>query len=99
MLPGGYVVSRLSIVLPAAAIDHKDYFQSAWDISLGNGWRLFVLVCLLPITIGPITNAIGDNGFLSCFISDALILLFLLIEITVLSHTFKELTNSNYEKT
>ena len=98
LLPGGYVVSRLSLVLPAAATDHKDYFQSAWDISAGNGWRLFVLVCLLPITIGPITNAIGDSSFPLCFISDALMLFFLLIEITVLSHIFKELTNSNYSR-
>ena len=47
-----YIFSRLSLVLPATAIDERNFtISSSWDASSGNGWRLTLLVALLPFTI------------------------------------------------
>jgi hypothetical protein len=45
---GVYVVSRLSLILPGMAIDQHHNFRWAWELSRGQGWRLLVVVGLLP---------------------------------------------------
>lgn len=45
-----YVLSRVSLALPATAIDEKSTFSWAWDRSKGNGWRLTFLTTL-PIIV------------------------------------------------
>jgi hypothetical protein len=47
-LPAMYCFSRLSLVLPATAIDRKMNLKEAWRLSEGNGWRLVVIVGVLP---------------------------------------------------
>lgn len=46
-----YVASRLSLVLPALAVDRKRPLRQAWRISAGNGWRLVAasLIVLVPM--------------------------------------------------
>ncbi len=43
-----YVLSRLSLILPATAIDEHRNFSWAWQHSRGHGWRLLVGVGLFP---------------------------------------------------
>lgn len=43
-----YVVARLSLVFPATAIDRIVDWKWAWRASRGNGWRLVVVVTVLP---------------------------------------------------
>jgi len=43
----GYVLARLSLVLPAAAVDLRLGLATALRYSQGNGWRLFVVLILL----------------------------------------------------
>jgi hypothetical protein len=43
-----YVLSRLSLGLPAMAIDEYHNFRWAWQRSRGHGWRLLVVVGLFP---------------------------------------------------
>lgn len=47
-LPALYVVARLSLVFPATAIDRFAGLKWAWRTSRGNGWRLVVVVTVLP---------------------------------------------------
>lgn len=47
-LPALYVVSRLALCLPAAAIDRPLSPRRAWSMTQGNGLRLLVLLGLLP---------------------------------------------------
>ena len=48
-LPLLYIISRWSILLPGCAIGLRGRTLSeAWSLSDGNGWRLTVLVSLLP---------------------------------------------------
>ncbi|MHB8742760.1 MAG: hypothetical protein ACYC9L_06495 [Sulfuricaulis sp.] len=43
-----YIVCRLSLVLPATAIDEHRNFSWAWKCSRGQGWRLLAIVGLFP---------------------------------------------------
>ena len=47
-LPALYLVARLSLVFPATAIDRPASLRWAWRTSRGNGWRLVVVVTVLP---------------------------------------------------
>jgi hypothetical protein len=46
-----YVTGRLSLVLPALAVDRRRPLRQAWRMSSGNGWRLVAasLVVLIPM--------------------------------------------------
>jgi hypothetical protein len=56
-----YIFSRLSLVLPATAIDERNFtISSAWNISSGNGWRLTLLVGLLPFAIGLLLSFLPE---------------------------------------
>ena len=48
-IPFSYIVGRVSLLLPATAIDLQPSFSSAWDLSEGNGWRVAILVGGLPL--------------------------------------------------
>lgn len=47
-LPALYVVARLSLVFPATAIDRYAGLKWAWRTSRGNGWRLVVVITVMP---------------------------------------------------
>lgn len=47
-LPALYLIARLSLVFPATAIDRPAGLKWAWRTSRGNGWRLVVVVTVLP---------------------------------------------------
>lgn len=54
LVPGGYVLSRLSILLPATAVDERPNLKWAWNITSGNGWKLFLIVALLPQLVSAV---------------------------------------------
>lgn len=43
--------ARLSILLPATAVDDEMDLKGCWDMTNGNGWRLGVLAILPPIPL------------------------------------------------
>lgn len=47
-LPTAYVLARLCLSLPAAAVADPLNLDGAWDVSRGNGWRLAIVVVLVP---------------------------------------------------
>ena len=47
--PAAYIFARLSILLPATAVENRNVsLQEAWKLSKNNGLQLFVLVSVLP---------------------------------------------------
>jgi hypothetical protein len=46
-----YVTGRLTLVLPALAVDRRRPLREAWRLSAGNGWRLVAasLIVLVPM--------------------------------------------------
>lgn len=57
-IPFAYVVGRVSLLLPATAIDLHPSFSSAWDLSEGNGWRVAMLVGGIPLAFMAIQSSI-----------------------------------------
>ena len=47
-LPVLYVFSRLSVVYPATALDRQVDMKWAWALTAYNGWRLTLIIGLLP---------------------------------------------------
>ena len=48
LIPFGYLIGRLSLLLPAIAVDVQASLRSAWSQSKGNGWRVALLVGWIP---------------------------------------------------
>ena len=63
--------ARLSLLFPAAAVDHGLSFRNCWEMTRGNGWRLLWIVFLVGIPIGAI-EALIDGLIGGVFRSDSL---------------------------
>jgi len=51
-LPFLYIVSRWSLILPSAAVGIQGKPPRwSWNQSIGNGWRLTILIACLPIAL------------------------------------------------
>ena len=98
-LPGGYIFSRLSLAFPSIAIDQVDCLHSAWKISEGNGWKIFILVAMTPMVFSEFLKLIESGGILLNGFLSVLGLIIFLFAVTILSLTFNELTCSNIENT
>ena len=53
MPAASYVAGRLTLVLPALAVDRRRPLRQAWRLSAGNGWRLVAasLLVLVPMEL------------------------------------------------
>lgn len=48
-LPFAYVISRIALIFPAAAIGSSNrHVPNTWALSKGNGWRLVILLAVFP---------------------------------------------------
>jgi hypothetical protein len=43
-----YLSARFVLVFPATAMGDKASFREAWELTAGNGWRVLVLMVLVP---------------------------------------------------
>ncbi len=92
-IPGLYVLGRLSLVLPATALDRRGGLRWAWDRTRGNGWRIFVVVGLFPWFMSTVFDLVSREGatvveqvvlFMLAYVGIA-------IEVIALSLTYREL--------
>lgn len=64
-LPGAYVGARLSLLLPATAVDKRQGFAWAWALTDGNGFRLVALLWVLPFAYSALMpDWVADNAVL-----------------------------------
>jgi len=92
MTPAFYIFARLSMLFPAIAIEKKVGWDWAFKTTKNNGWRLVVIVGVIPIAVSfPASLLFDINIFL-----DAILIFFNLIllvfEITALSISFRYLS-------
>lgn len=93
-IPIGYIISRFSLVLPSIAINDRIDFNKAWKISKGQGWKVFLLIFMLPFLFEHGIEVIYyDSIFLRPLFSFLSIIVMVFV-IIVLSNTYKKL-NSN----
>jgi hypothetical protein len=57
-----YVVARLSLIFPAAALDKKTTLKLAWEQSRNNGWRLAIVVGALPFIVSKLLGLLYRNA-------------------------------------
>jgi len=91
LIPVGYVASRVSLVLPSIAINDKINFCESWNISKGNGWKVFILITLFPITFNTGLDLLYSNNIALRTLYSLLGIIILLIEVIILSNTYKKL--------
>lgn len=98
-LPSVYIFSRLSLLFPATAIDRDVDVDWAWKISKKNGWRLAVIIVLLPLVFGLLQGLHvfflrGNATWVEDIIFVLLRLILLAVEIVALSLSYKHLTEN-----
>jgi hypothetical protein len=93
-LPAFYVIARLSLVFPATAVDRDVGLRWAWRTSRGNGWRLVVVVTVLPWLVSHLVGFLYRDE--PSAVEIVLLTLFgtalFAIEIAALSIAYRELT-------
>ncbi len=98
LFPFYYIFGRWVLVFPAIAIDQEPRMGWSWKQTKGNGWRMFVLVGILPLTVGNLwflLSFIGLSEFpvFNSFLASFSLFLFTPVEVAVISIAFRELTN------
>ena len=96
-IPALYVLARLSLVFPATAIDRRPSFRWAWQASRGNGWRLVVVVAVLPWIVSHLVGllyrdepTVAETVLLTVFGTTLFA-----FEIAALSVAYRELTRDD----
>lgn len=91
-IPTAYIVSRLSIALPAIAVDLHPNFKWVMKVTRKDHWRIFFIVGLIPVIISYAINLFLSFHFIVFQVMRLLIWPFLAVfEIILLTLTYYEL--------
>jgi len=98
-IPVIFFMAKISLIFPAVAIDEQPKISWAWNATRNNGWRMFVVVGILPILFSWMQELISRNDsiLLEDLVLSILSLIFLIIEISALSLSFKFFRESENE--
>lgn len=92
-IPLAYLLARFSTLLPALALGHSWSPRTAWEQTRGNGWRLALVVFLLPWLMDEAidwTYASLENPVLVSLLA-ILRAMFLALGVIALSLSYREL--------
>ncbi|MGH8669065.1 MAG: hypothetical protein ACREUN_09835 [Burkholderiales bacterium] len=95
-LPLLYLLGRLCILFPATAVDRDPPadLRWAWRLTSGNGWRLLVIVGLLPWLLSWLVHFVhrSDATPLEWLLVSLLAMTLFAVEIAAVSISYRELT-------
>lgn len=93
-IPMLYLVARFCFVFPATAIDKRINLKLSWELTRNNGWRLFVVVSVLPWAISHAVSLLyrGEASALEVVLLTFLGSALLAVEVAALSLSYRELT-------
>jgi len=94
ILPGIYVFSRLSILFPAVAVEKKVGWDWALATSKHNGWRLVVIIGLLPLVFGSFSVFLYGRHLILDVLLAFIGTILTIFEIALLSLSFKYLSEN-----
>jgi hypothetical protein len=94
-LPALYVFARLCLVFPATAIDKRVNLQWAWRRTEGNGWRLVLIVAVLPWILTQLVNLLyrGNASTIETIVLTFVGCALFAVEVAALSLSYRELTS------
>jgi hypothetical protein len=91
------IVSRLFLVFPATAVDRRVNLKWAWRLSKNNGWRLAIIVAVLPWVLSNLVwllyreDETVFEDVLITFLGSAIIV----FEVAALSLSYRELVKED----
>ncbi len=92
-----YTASRISLIMPAIAIDEKPILFSVWNLSKGNGWRLAFLTTI-PLIVyflgGTILNLVimpSPLSWIPAILGSVLFVFWGILEAALVSEVYKDL--------
>jgi hypothetical protein len=90
-----WVIGRVSLMLPAIALDQKPDLVAAWLASRRNGWRLAVVVGVLPWSLQLLTDLLYRNGASGVEFAILVVLAaaLVIVEVVALTLSYWELTS------
>jgi len=91
-VPGAYVFARFSVLLPATAVDEQRDLTWAWKTTEGNGWRLFLVVGILPFALSYGPDYLPGRLSVVDFVIQAVGLILYVVEVAALSLSYQHLT-------
>jgi hypothetical protein len=92
LLPFVWVNARLSLVFPAAAIGELNIgINQAWNLSRHNGWRLTLLLSIVPVCYRILLSLLPETGVVAAVIGCFAGLLTGLLEIAILVCAYRKL--------
>ena len=91
-----YFFSRFSLLLPATAVDRDVDVPWAWKLSKRNGWRLTIVVGVLPWVLTFLGDFLlrAEATFVEKITFVLVSFIFMAIEIIALSLSYKHLTDN-----
>lgn len=90
-LPAAFLFVRLSVLLPATAVDQRRTIAWAWALTEGNGWRLVLVLCLVPMLLATLMPVFEVSSLLGWVTLGLLLAVLTAFEIAILSVAFKSL--------
>ncbi|PLY04093.1 MAG: hypothetical protein C0622_03320 [Desulfuromonas sp.] len=97
-LPIYYVIARLMLVLPATAIDERWSLTDAWRNSSGNGWRVMLVVGIVPMIVNLIISLLPALDSILYFVFHVVLWLVVAVYgIALLSLSYKYLSENNQQ--
>jgi hypothetical protein len=91
-----YIFTRLSVLYPAIALDQQPTAQWVWRLTADNGWRLTIVVGLLPWVLYFLAGLLlRENATLvENIIVELIGFILLAVEVVALSFSYKHLAKS-----
>lgn len=87
-------VVRFSLLFPALAVDHGFVPRASWQATRGNGWRLVIVIGVLPWALNRLVVAMhrDDSGWVEFGVMLVIGTLLAIIQVVALSLSYWELT-------
>lgn len=96
-LPGAYLCARLSMLLPATAIDRTPKLAWSWALTKGNGIKLVVLLWFLPLAFTMFYAGWSTESPVMYLAVNLVINVLTALEIALLSVAFKTLGGMSFK--
>lgn len=96
-LPGAYICARLSMLLPATALDKKPRLAWAWALTKGNGLKLATLLWIIPFVFPYLYSSWETDTPLLYLVVNIVLSALTAFEVALLSVAFKTLGGMSFK--